>query len=175
MQDTTFLYEVLLRGNETGLVGAHVVRMRRITDDSGVVLVDQPGPAEPLNVSEVAGVLGGFAGAAAQVTELSTELATARERIEELLGQISALQQPSTPAGETIAAAYFKQALANMGKLDAANAAAEAAGKGVLWSYAIEINPADADIMAAASAIGVDLAEVMIAARALRSARLWPS
>jgi hypothetical protein len=70
--------------------------------------------------------------------------------------------------------AWFKAALADMGKLNAVDAAVATlpAAKQVMWEYATSINEADADVIAIAGALKINLAAVFDRAEAIRMDKL---
>jgi hypothetical protein len=88
-------------------------------------------------------------------------------------GQIAAYVAPPAPPRE-IHVAWFKAALADMGKLDAVDAAVATlpAAKQVMWEYATSINEADADVIAIAGALKINLAAVFDKAEAIRAEKL---
>lgn len=79
---------------------------------------------------------------------------------------------PPSPPDETHAA-WLRAALAEAGKLDAVDAAVEAAGpvKLALWQYATTIRRDDPDVMAIAGALKIDLAALFLRADAIRRER----
>jgi hypothetical protein len=77
-------------------------------------------------------------------------------------------------APREIHVAWFKAALADMGKLNAVDAAVATlpAAKQVMWEYATSINEADADVIAIASALKINLAAVFDKAETIRTDKL---
>jgi hypothetical protein len=88
-------------------------------------------------------------------------------------GKIAAYVAPPAPPRE-IHVAWFKAALADMGKLDAVDAAVATlpAAKQVMWEYATSINEADADVIAIAGALKINLAAVFDKAETIRTDKL---
>ena len=88
-------------------------------------------------------------------------------------GQIAAYVAPHALPRE-IHVAWFKAALADIGKLDAVDAAVATlpAAKQVMWEYATSINEADADVVAIAGALSINLATVFDKAETLRTDKL---
>jgi hypothetical protein len=88
-------------------------------------------------------------------------------------GQIAAYVAPPAPPRE-IHVAWFKAALADMGKLNAVDAAVATlpAAKQVMWEYATSINEADADVIAIASSLRINLATVFNKAETIRADKL---
>jgi hypothetical protein len=70
--------------------------------------------------------------------------------------------------------AWFRVALAAMGKLDAVNAAVATlpADKRIMWEYATSIIEADADVIAIADALNINLATVFDNAETIRAEKL---
>jgi hypothetical protein len=69
--------------------------------------------------------------------------------------------------------AWLKAALADLGKLDAVEAAVATlpAAKRIMWEYATSIIETDADVIAIAGALRIDLAAVFDRAEAIRSGK----
>jgi hypothetical protein len=78
-----------------------------------------------------------------------------------------------TPPRE-IHVAWFKAALADMGKLDAVDTAVATlpATKQVMWEYATSINETDTDVIATAKALKINLAKVFDRAETIRTGKL---
>lgn len=79
---------------------------------------------------------------------------------------------PPAPV-RTVHVAWFKAALAQMGKLATVDAAVAglSADKRALWQFASNINDADADVKGIASALQIDLAAVFDLAEQIRAGR----
>lgn len=79
--------------------------------------------------------------------------------------------QPTPP--DDTHAAWLRAALAEAGKLDAVDAAVEAAGpvKVALWQYATTIRRDDSDVTAVAAALKIDLAALFLRAEEIRRER----
>ena len=88
-------------------------------------------------------------------------------------GKIAAYIAPPAPPRE-IHVAWFKAALADMGKLDAVDVAVATLpdAKQVMWEYATSINETDADVIAIAGALKINLAAVFDRAEAIRTEKL---
>jgi hypothetical protein len=88
-------------------------------------------------------------------------------------GQIAAYVAPPAPTRE-IHIAWFKAALADMGHLDAVEAAVATlpAAKRIMWEYATSIIETDADVIAIASALKIDLAAVFDKAETIRAGKV---
>lgn len=69
--------------------------------------------------------------------------------------------------------AWFKAALADLGKLDAVEAAVATlpAAKRIMWEYATSIIETDADVIAIAGALRIDLAAVFDRAEEIRAGK----
>lgn len=79
-----FLYEILIRGKADGTIaGAHQVYAERVIDsETGDVLAEKTGGAEPLNVTEVSAVLGeAFATLAADLVAERAKVAAAESEL----------------------------------------------------------------------------------------------
>ncbi len=73
-----YIYEILVRGSASGLVGAHVIRGRSVVDGDGDTH-QKIGGAERLPLDEVATVLGAEVPKyVQQIEQLQAELATSR-------------------------------------------------------------------------------------------------
>lgn len=81
---------------------------------------------------------------------------------------------PSPAMPREMHVAWFKAALADMGKLNAVDAAVATlpATKQVMWEYATSINETDADVIAIADALQINLAAVFDRAEAIRTEKL---
>jgi hypothetical protein len=108
--------------------------------------------------------------ARAERDEKAAALSQAQGRVAELEAEIVRLRGE---AERSIHKAWLRAALAEAGKLEAVDAAVQAAGpvKWELWSNATTISQDDPDVTAIASALGIDLAAVFTAARSIRTAR----
>jgi septal ring factor EnvC (AmiA/AmiB activator) len=74
MEQRERLYEVLVRYNPNGTVAAHQQRIVEVLDDSGAIIAAKPGEALPLNIEDVAGVLGEVLPAAKAETAAALEV-----------------------------------------------------------------------------------------------------
>jgi len=79
--------------------------------------------------------------------------------------------EPAKP--REIHIAWFKAALADMGHLDAVEAAVATlpAAKRIMWEYATSIIETDADVIAIAGALRIDLAAVFDRAEEIRAGK----
>lgn len=81
-----YLYEILVRGTHDGqIAGAHQIHAERVVDtETGEVLADRAGVAEPLEVAEVGSVVGeAFTKSARQVFDLSGLIAVRDAALDE--------------------------------------------------------------------------------------------
>lgn len=104
-----------------------------------------------------------------------------RQIINVSTGEISTIDEVapsfSTPAKpREIHTAWFEAALAEMGHLDAVNAVVETlpVAKRILWKRSTSIIENDADVVAIAGALRIDLAAVFDRAEAIRSGKFGP-
>ncbi|MDP2323187.1 MAG: hypothetical protein Q8N51_04065, partial [Gammaproteobacteria bacterium] len=77
IEKKSFLYEVLIRGAADGTIaGAHQIHAERLVDaDTGAVLAEKTMDAKPLNVADVASLLGeSFVTDAKVVAELQAKV-----------------------------------------------------------------------------------------------------
>lgn len=88
IEQTSYLYEALIRFGPDGFVAAHQVSMARyVNTDTGEVISESERPAEPVSADAITTLIGNEAVAmAAQITaqtarisQLETELTAARE------------------------------------------------------------------------------------------------
>jgi hypothetical protein len=101
-----------------------------------------------------------------------------RQIINVSTGEVSTIEEaaPSFPPPaqpREIHIAWFKAALADLGHLDAVEAAVATlpAAKRIMWEYATSIGETDADVIAIAGALKIDLAAVFDRAEAIRSGK----
>lgn len=184
LQKTNRLYEVLVRFAPDGNIqGAHQIFMERVMDGEDV-LSEKPGSAIPINPESVSSVIeesvaaviadNAALRAAIQTRDeeaeaLAGELAARFAEIESLKAQVTQLKSAASTAG--IHKAYFRAALAAMEKLEAVDAfmATQSALKQELWAGATTIDITDADIIAVASALDIDLAATLARAKEIRA------
>jgi hypothetical protein len=192
---TTYAYEVMLRGTpDRGLkvAGCHLVESVVVNGK------DYPGDPMPINYADLKDLLPEwFSGMAGQVaaaeaardaalaeveaanSDRDEKVAAAEQAAAAHAEAIAALQArideltatPPPPPVDEVHIAYVKQALDEAGKLDAVDAAADAAGKGALWRFATSITGTEPDVMAIAQALGIDLDAILTAARTIRASR----
>lgn len=115
--------------------------------------------------------------AASYVDKLPAGAGVTRIASESELWDVLRAQFPDgLPAGAVppeVHIAYLRLALAEIGRLDAVNAAVQSAGVAYqqLWDYATTIQRTDAEVVAIGRALGVDLDAVFSRADEIRRAR----
>lgn len=93
IEKSRYLYEILIRGTHDGeIAGAHQVHAERVIDtDTGEVLADKAGTAEPLEVAEVGALVGeAFVNTSRQVFNLSGTIAVRDAALDEAGRRLSA-------------------------------------------------------------------------------------
>lgn len=178
----TALYELLIRGREDGSVsGGHVVRFESDgtnADGSPRYKIGQP---QPFHLADLDGLLPeGFAGLAAQVAateaerdELKRERDALRACVEALEAERANVSPPSAPGAREVHGAWFRAALAQMGVLATVRAALDPV-KLTLFDGATAFRIDHPDVIAVASALGIEVAAVFDAAEALRASNPAP-
>lgn len=152
----------------------------------GIASYAENGAAQPMAAETAAPLLGSDGALLAQVQSLlaanaalegaaeahADALAAKDAKIAELEAQIAAL---TAEPERSIHKAYLRAALAGkpFERLAEVDAAVQAAGaeKWELWANATTISQDDPDVNAIATALGIDLDAVFVAARAIRAAR----
>jgi golgin subfamily B member 1 len=122
----------------------------------------------------VAEAAAGRAGAEALVAERDGTIAGLNAQVEALTARIAELEAaPKPPSDRTIHKAWLRAALASIERLAEVDAAVQSAGPvhWELWANATTISRDDADVVAIAEALKVDLDAVFAAARAIQVAR----
>jgi hypothetical protein len=112
-----FLYEVLIRGKADGTIaGAHQVYAERVVDsETGDVLAEKTGGAEPLKVEDVGAVLGeAFATLAADLVAERAKVAAAESALAKAKADLEAARaaNPVSAPSQVISDRQFAQGLA---------------------------------------------------------------
>jgi hypothetical protein len=112
--------------------------------------------------------------ARALVATAEAEAQAAKDEAVLLKARIAELEgKPPADSGRTIHKAWLRAALASIERLAEVDAAVQAAGPvpWELWANATTISRDDADVVAIAAALSIDLDAVFAAARAIQAAR----
>jgi len=177
-------YEVLIRFNPDGTVrGAHRIDMETIMDD-GQLMSERPADAVPVTAGDLAGLIGENAAAlvasnaalSVQLADAEADAGSAAERLTAAQSEIDSLKSQiarTTVSGVSIHKAYFRAALASMGRLVEVDnfMAGQPLLKQELWAGATEIDITDPDIVAVADALNIDLAATLARANEIKAGR----